>query len=182
MLPTLADVLRLDAVRRGEPRVVAGADRLDARVRWVHVAEVPEVGHLLRGGELVLATGIGLPEEPAKLRTYVAELAGVGASGLFVELGYRYAEKLPAALVAAAEEHGLPVVALARETVFVDITEAVHARIIDAQLAELRASEQLHEIFTQLSVEGAAPEEVVRQVAAICGRPVILENLSHQVL
>jgi PucR family transcriptional regulator, purine catabolism regulatory protein len=182
MLPTLADVLRLDPVRRGEPRVVAGADRLDARVRWVHVAEVPEVGHLLRGGELVLATGIGLPEEPARLRTYVAELAGVGASGLFVELGYRYAKKLPNALVAAAEEHGLPVVLLARETVFVDITEAVHARIIDAQLAELRASEQLHEIFTQLSVEGASPEEVVRQVAAICGRPVVLENLSHQVL
>jgi purine catabolism regulator len=182
VLPTLADVLRLDPVRRGEPRVVAGADRLDARVRWVHVAEVPEVGHLLRGGELVLATGIGLPEEPAKLRAYVAELAGVGASGLFVELGYRYAERLPAALVAAAEEHGLPVVALGRETVFVDITEAVHARIIDAQLAELRASEQLHEIFTQLSVEGASPEEVVRQVAAICGRPVVLENLSHQVL
>ncbi|HZB29000.1 MAG TPA: PucR family transcriptional regulator ligand-binding domain-containing protein [Streptosporangiaceae bacterium] len=182
MLPTLADVLRLDPVRRGEPRLVAGADRLDARVRWVHVAEVPEVGHLLRGGELVLATGIGLPEEAARLRTYVAELAGVGASGLFVELGYRYANKLPDALVAAAEEHGLPVVALARETVFVDITEAVHARIIDAQLAELRASEQLHEIFTQLSVEGASPEEVVRQVAAICGRPVVLENLSHQVL
>jgi purine catabolism regulator len=182
MLPTLADVLRLDPVRRGEPRVVAGADRLDARVRWVHSAEVPDLGHLLRGGELVLATGIGLPEEPAKLRTYVAQLAEVGASGLFVELGYRYAEKLPAALVAAAEEHGLPVVALARETVFVDITEAVHARIIDAQLAELRASEQLHETFTQLSVEGASPEEVVHQVAALCGHAVVLENLSHQVL
>ncbi|HEX6469383.1 MAG TPA: PucR family transcriptional regulator [Streptosporangiaceae bacterium] len=182
MLPTLADVLRLDPVRRGEPRVVAGADRLDARVRWVHVAEVPEVGHLLRGGELVLATGIGLPEEPARLRAYVAELARVGASGLFVELGYRYAERLPAALVGAAEEHGLPVVALARETVFVDITEAVHARIIDAQLAELRASDQLHEIFTQLSVEGASPGEVVHQVAAISGHPVVLENLAHRVL
>jgi purine catabolism regulator len=182
MLPTLADVLRLDPVRRGEPRVVAGADRLDSRVRWVHIAEVPDVAHLLRGGELVLATGIGLPDEPSRLRTYVAELAGVGASGLVVELGYRYADRLPAALVAAAEEYGLPVVALARETVFVDITEAVHARIIDAQLTELRASEKLHEIFTQLSVDGASPDEVIRQVAAMSGRPVVLENLSHQVL
>jgi purine catabolism regulator len=182
MLPTLADVLRLDPVRRGDPHVVAGADRLDARVRWVHVAEVPEVAHLLRGGELVLATGIGLPDEASRLRTYVAELAGVGASGLMVELGYRYADRLPAALVNAAEEHGLPVVALARETVFVDITEAVHARIIDVQLAELRVSEKLHEIFTQLSVDGASPDEVVHQVAAISGRPVVLENLSHQVL
>jgi purine catabolism regulator len=182
MLPTLADVLRLDPVRRGQPHVVAGADRLDARVRWVHVAEVPDVAHLLRGGELVLTTGIALPDEPAKLRTYVAELAGVGASGLVIELGRRYIGEVPIALITAAEEHGLPVIALARETVFVDITEAVHAEILEDQMAELRASEELHEIFTQLSVEGAGPAEIVRQVATFSGRPVVLENLGHQVL
>ncbi|MCO6011085.1 PucR family transcriptional regulator [Actinoallomurus purpureus] len=182
MLPTLADVLRLDAVRRGEPRIIAGADHLDARVRWVHVAEVTDIAHLLRGGELVLTTGIALPDDPHRLRTYVAELAEVGISGLIVELGRKYARTLPDALVAAAEEHRLPLIAWARETPFVDVTEAVHAQIIDAQLAELRASEKLHEVFTQLSVDGAPPAEVVRQVAVIAGRPVVLENLAHQVL
>ena len=182
MLPTLSDVLQLDPVRRGQPRVVAGEDRLDNRVRWVHVAEVPDVAHLLRGGELVLTTGIALPDEPARLRTYVAELTQVGATGLVIEMGRRYADTLPPALIAAAEEHGLPVIALARETVFVDVTESVHAAILEDQMAELRASEELHEIFTQLSVEGASPGEVVRQVAAIAGHPVVLENLTHQVL
>ncbi|MGH3377257.1 MAG: PucR family transcriptional regulator ligand-binding domain-containing protein, partial [Actinoallomurus sp.] len=182
MLPTLADVLRLDAVRRGEPRVVAGADRLDARVRWVHSAEVTDIAHLLRGGELVLTTGIALPDEPGRLRTYVAELAEVGVSGLIVELGRKYARTLPAALISAAEEYGLPLIAWARETPFVDVTEAVHAQIIESQLAELRASEMLHEVFTQLSVDGAPPDDVIRQVARLAGRPVVLENLSHQVL
>src|SRR3954470_13011142 len=182
VLPTLADVLRLDAVRRGEPRVVAGADRLDARVRWVHSAEVTDIGHLLRGGELVLTTGISLPDEPGRLRTYVAELAEVGVSGLIVELGRKYASTLPAALLSAAEEYGLPLIAWARETPFIDVTEAVHAQIIDAQLAEVRASETLHEVFTRLSVDGAPPDEVIRQVARLAGRPVVLENLSHQVL
>ncbi|MGI5226713.1 PucR family transcriptional regulator [Actinoallomurus sp. CA-142502] len=182
MLPTLADVLHLDAVRRGEPRVVAGADRLDARVRWVHSAEVTDIAHLLRGGELVLTTGIALPDEPGRLRRYVAELAEVGACGLIVELGRKYASTLPAALISAAEEYGLPLIAWARETPFVDVTEAVHAQIIDAQLAELRASDKLHEVFTQLSVDGAPPDEVVRQAARLSGRPVVLENLAHQVL
>jgi purine catabolism regulator len=182
VLPTLADVLRLDAVRRGDPRVVAGADRLDARVRWVHAAEVTDIAHLLRGGELVLTTGIALPDEPERLRTYVAELAQVGVSGLIVELGRKYARALPAALISAAEEHGLPLIAWARETPFVDVTEAVHAQIIDVQLAELRASEKLHEVFTQLSVDGAPPAEVIRQVARLAGHPVVLENLAHQVL
>jgi PucR family transcriptional regulator, purine catabolism regulatory protein len=182
MLPTLGDVLQLDPVRRGQPQVVAGADRLDARIRWVHVAEVTDLAHLLHGGELVLTTGIALPDEAARLRRYVTELAEIGVSGLMIELGRRYASELPAALLEAAEEHGLAVIVLARETVFVDITESVHARILDAQLEELRASEQLHEIFTQLSVEGASPGEVVRQVATLGGHPAVLENLSHQVL
>ena len=65
---------------------------------------------------------------------------------------------------------------------FIEITEAVHARIIDVQLDELLVSERLHEMFTELSVAGASPEEIVRQAAALAGRPVILADLSHRVL
>ncbi|GAA2726536.1 PucR family transcriptional regulator [Actinocorallia aurantiaca] len=182
MLPTLAEVLELEPVRRGLPRAVACADRLDSPIRWVHVAEIADIAPLLRGGELVLTTGIAFPEEASRLRGYVAALAEVGVSGLMVELGRRYADELPPALVREAGRLGLPVIVLRREIPFVDVTEAVHARILDAQLAELRASERLHEIFTQLSVEGAAPGEVVRQVATLSRRPAVLENLSHQVL
>lgn len=182
MLPTVADVLALEAVRRGNPRVVAGADRLDTRVRWVHISEVSDIAHLLRGGELVLTTGVALPEEPDKLAEYISDLVAVGASGLIVELGRRFVHELPAEVIKAAEGHGLPLVTLARETPFVQITESVHARIIDIQLQELRASEQLHEVFTELSVEGASPAEVLGQVARLSGRPVLLENLAHQVL
>ncbi|MFI6513084.1 PucR family transcriptional regulator [Streptosporangium sp. NPDC050855] len=182
MLPTVADVLALDTVRRGDPRVVAGTDRLDSRVRWVHVGEVTDIAHLLRGGELVLTTGIALPDDPVRLTEYIAELVAVGASGLIVELGRKFIGELPRAVVAAAEERGLPLITLARETPFVQITESVHARIIDVQLEELRASEQLHEVFTQLSVEGASPAKVLGQVARLSGHPALLENLTHQVL
>ncbi len=182
MLPTVADVLALDAVRRGNPRVVAGEDRLDAKVRWVHVGEISDIAHLLRGGELVLTTGVALPREADELAQYIADLAAVGASGLIVELGRRFVHELPEAVVRAAEAHGLPLITLARECPFVQITESVHARIIDIQLEELRASEQLHKVFTELSVEGASTHEILGQVARLSGRPVFLENLAHQVL
>jgi purine catabolism regulator len=99
-----------------------------------------------------------------------------------VELGRRYVEALPSALVRAAADSGLTLIAFEHEVPFVEITEAVHAMIIDAQLAELRASERLHEVFTELSVAGASPDEVVRQAAILAGRPVILADLSHRVL
>src|SRR5438309_8416418 len=78
VLPTVGDLLELDVIRRGSPRVVAGADGLNARVRWVHVLELADAAHLLQGGELVLTTGVALPEEPALLARYAADLAGAG--------------------------------------------------------------------------------------------------------
>jgi PucR family transcriptional regulator, purine catabolism regulatory protein len=181
-LPTVAEVLALDPVRSGAPRVLAGADRLSAPVRWVHVIELAQAAHLLRGGELVLSTGIALPGDAAGLRRYVAELASVGVSALAVELGSRYARSLPPALVAAAVDHRLPLIAFERETQFIEITEAVHARIIDTQLAELRSAARLHQVFTELAVSGAAAAEIVAQTATLAGCPVILANLGHQVL
>jgi purine catabolism regulator len=180
--PTVAEVLALDAVRQGNPRVVAGASGTDRRVRWVHVTELTDVREILRGGELVLSTAIAWPEDREALARFVADLAALGAAGLVVELGRRYSQSLPKPLLLAAEKHRLPVITLGRDTRFVTITEAVHARIIDTQLAELRASEEVHQTFTELAVEGAGPGEVVRQIAKMADRPVVLENLAHQVL
>ncbi|MGC5021852.1 PucR family transcriptional regulator [Micromonospora sp. DT47] len=182
VFPTVREVLALDPVRHGAPRLVAGDAGLDRPVRWVHVAEVPDIATLLGGGELVLTTGIGLPADDAGLRAFIGDLADVGVSGLVVELGRRYLSGVPRVMVAAAERRGLPLVELRRATPFVRITEAVHALIVDAQLTELRATEEIHQRFTELSVEGAGPAEVVRQAAELAGCPVVLENLSRQVL
>jgi len=182
MLPTLAEILELGAVRRGCPEVLAGAGRLGQPVRWVHAIEVADAARLLHGGELVLTTGIALPDEPPLQARYVGELAAVGVAGLAVELGRRYAGRLPAALVAAAAAHDLPLIAFTREVLFVEVTEAVHARIIDSQSEELRAAARLHEVFTGLSVAGASPAEIVREAARLAGRPIILEDLTHAVL
>ncbi|HYV81563.1 MAG TPA: PucR family transcriptional regulator ligand-binding domain-containing protein, partial [Streptosporangiaceae bacterium] len=82
MLPTVAQVLEMDAVRAGEPRVVAGEESLGRLVRWVHAIELPDAARLLRGGELVLTTGIALPDDGSLLATYVSELVSVGVSAL----------------------------------------------------------------------------------------------------
>jgi purine catabolism regulator len=182
VLPTVAEVLALEPVRRGAPRVITGAELLDAPVRWVHVIELAEAGHLLRGGELVLSTGIALPPDADGLARYVAGLAAAGVSALAVELGSRYIRELPRALVSAAVVHKLPLIVLERETQFIAITEAVHAQILDAQIAELRAAQRLHRVFADLAVAGADQDEIVGQASALAGAPVILADLAHRVL
>ncbi|MEU0789896.1 PucR family transcriptional regulator ligand-binding domain-containing protein [Amycolatopsis sp. NPDC005961] len=182
MYPTVAEVLALPVLRQGRPHVVAGSAGLDAPVRWAHVAEVADIAHLLRGSELVLTTGVALPDDGPSLARYVADLAGVGAAGLVIELVRHWSDKLPAALVEAAEKHGLPLVTLSRETRYVSVTEAVNGQIVDAQVAELRAAERVHETFTALTVAGAEPGVVLGEVARLTEQPVVLETLSHEVL
>ncbi|HUC57901.1 MAG TPA: PucR family transcriptional regulator [Streptosporangiaceae bacterium] len=182
MLLTVRDVLALEPVSRGAPRVLAGDDRLDAPVRWVHVIELAEAGHLLRGGELVLSTGIALPPDPAGLERYVAGLAAAGVSGLAVELGSRYILELPAALVSAASRHRLPLIVFERETQFIAITEAVHSRILAAHVAELSAADRVYQVFTDLALGGASEQEVVDRASELAGVPAILADLGHRVL
>lgn len=181
-LPTVAEILELPELRCGKPRVVAGGSGLDNRVRWVHVAEIADIAPLLSGGELVLTTGIALPEDAEGLGHYLAELAAAGCSGLVVELVRRWQDRLPQALVDAAHQHGMPLITLGEETKFVSVTEAVIARIRDAQLAELRATQAVHEVFTALTMSGAEPAEVLAEAARLTDRPVVLETLAHQVL
>jgi purine catabolism regulator len=182
MLPTLADVLDLPALRRADPHVLAAADRLAGAVRWVHVSEVSDIAHLLEGGELILTTGIALPDDAEALARYVADLSAAGVSGLAVELGRRYAHALPDELVGAAERTSLPLIELRRETPFVAITQAVHTLILDVRTQELIASDEAHRAFTALTLAGQGPQQVVDLVASMAGRTVIHENAAHQVL
>lgn len=181
-LPTVSSVLDLPALRRGRPRVVAGRAGLSNVVRWAHVTELPDIASMLRGGELLLTTGVAFPDSDADLAVLIERLAAVGSAALVVELGRRWTDELPLAMRQAADEHALPLVELRREIPFVEVTEAVHARVADAQLAQLRASEQLHRTFNELTVEGAGIAEVMRQTARVARTPIVLENLTHQVL
>ena len=168
MVITLREVLSLDVVRRGLPVVVAGADALDVPVRWVHTIEVTDdVARLLRGGELILSTGIALPSSEASLVSYVGELASAGVAGLAIELGRRYVSALPAALVSAAAAAGVVLIEFRREVAFVEITEAVHTAIFEAraQLPDRRLRGLLYQLRDDPRVRSFAERELGALVA-----------------
>ena len=78
---TVADVLELPVVRRGLPEVAAGEAQLARELRWAHVIEMPDPDDLLKGGELVLTTGMGAGDRPAAQRAWIGSLIEQGAGG-----------------------------------------------------------------------------------------------------
>lgn len=181
MTLSVRDVVQLETIQRGKPEVVAGASALDHPVRWVHIADIPDVGPLLKGSELLLTSGLGLSEDDEQQRRYVSQLAQAGVAGVIMTLGWRYAEA-PPALVEEAERRGLPLVILQKPIPFVEVTEQVHAEIINRQFVLLRKAEEIGRSFTELVLHGSGIRSVVEGLGQVVNKPVILENMTHQVV
>ncbi|MFH9576174.1 PucR family transcriptional regulator [Streptomyces sp. NPDC017230] len=178
---TVADVLALPVLAAGDPRVVTGLDHIGRPVRWVHITELTDPASFLKGGELVLTTGMPLPDDPTAVRRYVDELSAVGAAALVIELVRRY-HRPPDALVDACRTRGLPLVTLAKDVNFLEVTQVVHTLILGNQADAMRRTQRVHEAFTALTLRGAGPQDVLRAAAEMCGRTVVLESLVHRAL
>ncbi|MFE6162582.1 PucR family transcriptional regulator [Streptomyces sp. NPDC056486] len=178
---TVQRALELPGLRGGLPEVVAGAERLQRTVRWVHAGEVPNIASLLKGGELLLTTGLGLGARPAEQRVFVRKLAERGIAALVVELGPRFT-RLPAAIVETARAAGLPLVQLHREVPFVTVTEEVHTEIVNGHYALLQRAEEVHRRCTQALLGGGGIPQVLKVLADFSGNPVFLETAEGQLL
>jgi purine catabolism regulator len=173
---SLADVLELPVVRRALPELITGA--VACELRWSHVIEMRDPDDLLKGGELVLTTGLGAGDEPAHQATWIASLIEQGMAALAVELGSSW-RAVPRGVVDACAEAGVPVVAFHRAVRFIEITEAVHSAVLHAQFDLLRRGEEIHRRFTELILQGRGAPEILAELAGAVGNPVLLEDASH---
>jgi len=179
---TVQDLLDLPVLRRARPEVAVGG-RLDQRpVRWVHTSEIYEISPLLKGGEVLLTTGLGLVGlGEAAVAAYVEGLARRSVAALVMELGRTFTHP-PEALLTAAQEHDLPLVLLHGVVPFIEVTEAVYPMLIGGEVEELRelerASARLHEALAT----GATPRELLALVGDVCGVAVGLYTSAGDLL
>ncbi|WP_263251956.1 PucR family transcriptional regulator [Saccharopolyspora rosea] len=124
MALTVADVLDLPDLQL---RLLTGDGGLDRQVRWAHVIELADPVPWLRGGELVLTIGLGIPSDAAGQRAYVRRLVDAGCAALGFAAG-EVLDELPPAVLGTAEELGLPVIAVVGTTPFLAVAEAVARR------------------------------------------------------
>jgi PucR family transcriptional regulator, purine catabolism regulatory protein len=178
---TVEASLGLPSLRRGAPHLAAGREGLQRPIRWAHSAEVPNIARLLKGGELLLMTGMGVGRAPNEQRRFMRGLVERGVAGVIVELGHVFSS-LPASFVEVADAGGVPLVELRREVMFVEVTEEVHSSILARQLAVLRRGDELHRRFTELLLDGAGIPEILSALAEAIGNPVVLEKMGEGVL
>jgi purine catabolism regulator len=181
MSMSVADVLAIDVVRNGEPEVVAVGDQLDRPVRWVHISEQTDVAAYLKGGELLLTTGMSLGSDPDADRAFICELAAAGAAGVVFRLGSALPD-IPRHMIVAAESQRLPLIALHRRIGFVEVTERVHAEIVSREALLLNAADRLRIELSALVLDGGGTREILARLTRSTGGVTVLEDLAHLVV
>lgn len=109
--------------------LVAGASGLERAVRWVHILDISEPLAHIRGGELILTTGLGFGGDVTRFCSFVEQLVAGRAAGLCVELGTTV-QVIPEDVRTFAEKSGLPLIVFPQKVRFVDITQDVHKLIL----------------------------------------------------
>ncbi|WP_328319920.1 PucR family transcriptional regulator [Streptomyces sp. NBC_00388] len=162
MPPTLASLVHHSTLKL---TVRAGEGRLDTPVRWAHVSELADPVPYMEGGELLLITAMTLDtDDQESMRRYVRRLAKAGVVGLGFAVGVHY-DDIPPALVAAAEEEGLPLLEVPRRTPFLAISKAVSAAIAADQYRSVTAGFEAQRELTRAALGGDGPGDLLARLA-----------------
>ena len=181
----IAGLLEFEEIKAAEPAVLAGEAGLDRAIRWVHIADSEHVERFLEGGELVLTTATAFRHSPAAMTEFLDQLERAGAAGTIIELvdeNSTHDERAREIAAAAASARELPVIVLPRRVKFVRITELAHRSLLAQQISRLEHAREIHETYTQLSLDRAEAQTIVDRTAELLGTAVVLEDVSHRVL
>ncbi|MGH2631620.1 MAG: PucR family transcriptional regulator [Actinomycetota bacterium] len=147
-------------------KLLVGDGNIDRPIRWVHVSELEDPTPWLKGGELILTTGLGVGSTPAKQRAYVQRLVDAGLTGLGFGLGFTH-DKTPRPLITAARQAGFPLFEVPYPVPFIAITEAIFSRIAAEQYDTLQRAIDAEHVLTRAVMEGSGLEGIARSLADV---------------
>ncbi len=116
----------------------SGEQAAGRHVRWVHSTELLDPTPWLRGGELLLSTGLQLDSVQSQ-RELIDRLAEHKIAGLGFGTGFAH-KRMPAALLAQARKRSFPLFEVPYELPFIAITERVFAQLLDERYEMLQRS------------------------------------------
>jgi purine catabolism regulator len=138
-------------------KLISGHESAHSHVRWVHSTELQDPTPWLKGGELLLTTGIQL-ERPTLQRAFVERLSDHGIAGLGFGTGFAH-RRVPAAVVKAARTRQFPLFEVPYELPFIAITERAFASLLNERY-ELLQRNMVGDVLAEVLTGHLYPEDV----------------------
>jgi PucR family transcriptional regulator, purine catabolism regulatory protein len=160
---------------------VAGMNGLNNQVKWTNIINDLEIIPWVREGDLILTNGQGIDEDETAQKKYINEIIQAGIAGVVFSTG-RYIEKIPECMVNIAEENDLPLITIPYTAHFAEITQDIHERILREKNKLTEKVFKIHDILTNLVVEGCSLEKFATTMANILNRSITIEDLDLKIL
>jgi purine catabolism regulator len=156
---TISEILKRRHFESAE--VIAGTGGLNRNVKWVHVVEVINIKKLLNGHELILTTGLGWKENQTLFISFLHQLIESNASGLCIEVS-SHTSIIPQEIIDVANIHQFPIILFHQEVAFVQITQDIHAVLINQQYQMISDLESYSQRLNKQLLEIKHHEEILR--------------------
>jgi PucR family transcriptional regulator, purine catabolism regulatory protein len=157
-------------------RVLAAGSKTAQPIRWVHASELEDPTPWLKGGELILTTGMGIGDTGAKQRAYVKRLVEAGVVGLGFGLGFGH-DKTPRSMITEATKHDLPLFEVPYPVPFIAITEAIFTRLLAEQYETLQRAVDAEHVLTRAVLEGGGIDGIAASLARVIDGWALLLDL-----
>ncbi|GAA1593844.1 PucR family transcriptional regulator [Leucobacter chromiireducens] len=162
---TIADIAR-DELLPITIITLAGKDATSP-VTWVHTTERADPRPHLRANELICTLGSALVH-PGAAGEFVGALAASKVAGVVLGLGEVHLST-PPSLIAACEEHGLPLLAIPHDVPFRAVDEAISRRRGQIEDEARKREVAALTALTSLAREGASAQQMLASAGNALG-------------
>lgn len=134
----------------------AGEVGASRTIKWAHAIELNDPTPYLFGGELVMTTGLTVGLSHAEQYAYAARLSEKNVAALAFDTGTTFTE-VPAGILAAGDELGLPILQVPVRTPFIAITRAVIDELTADELRAVQRVVDQQDVLVRATLRDGAP-------------------------
>ena len=161
--------------------VQAGSSGLSAPIRAVHVVEQPELTPWVRGGELILSTGLSWEFSDIEARAFVQSAARLGVSALLLATG-RFRSAFSPAMLEMARELHFPLIELPFDIPFVAVSDAITLELLMIRDAVVERADLIHRRLSQAAVFASSVKDLSDALSLEMQTSVVFSDLERQVI
>ncbi|MFF7859493.1 MULTISPECIES: PucR family transcriptional regulator [Pseudomonas] len=159
---TVQNLIAIDPLKL---QVAAGMAGIGRTITWAHTVDLPDPWRWVSPGDLVMTTGVGLPQTSQEQVEWLEQLVQSNPGALVIA-PRQDAPDLTQALLDAADRLHFPVLRASFQLEFVKLSHQVIESVLQAQRERFNASERLFQTYA----------EALRKQPEMAGRLSILAN------
>lgn len=169
---TIKGLLKINLLK--EAKIIAGNSGTEKIVSGITIMEAPDIADWVKGGELILTSLYTLNKlSDDEKKEIIDNLYKKNISAICFKKR-NSEDETPQILIELGNKYKIPIILLPKEIPFIDIMNPIMGEIFNSQMIKLKYYKNVHERFTQLSLQNSDIDSVILTLSKIIKNPVAI--------